>query len=107
MKKEEAADRALSQTRVTDCAGRGFCGKLIASEKIGNRSFAIWSKLLKKAGAPNSLGRNVVMTVYIIFLLILIVTVVPLNMLIRKLIYPWRKESIDKAVAYFEQPSGK
>ncbi|MDX1295146.1 MAG: dialkylresorcinol condensing enzyme, partial [Sulfurimonadaceae bacterium] len=50
-------------------------GKLIASEKIGNRSFTIWSKLLKKAGAPNSLGRNVVMTLYIIFLLILIVTV--------------------------------
>lgn len=82
-------------------------GKLIATERIAHRSFLIWSKLIKKAGAPGSFGRNAVITVYIVFLLTLILTVVPLNMLIRKLAYPFKKRAIDEAVAYFEKPSGR
>ena len=79
-------------------------GKLIASERIAQRSFLIWSKLIKKAGEPDSQGRNIVITIYAIFLLMLILTVVPLNLLIRKLIYPFRKSTIDKAVTYYELP---
>jgi hypothetical protein len=82
-------------------------GKLIATERIAHRSFLVWSKLIKKAGAPHSQGRKVVITIYAVFLLLLVVTVVPLNMLLRKIIYPFRKKVIDKAVAYYEQPSGR
>jgi hypothetical protein len=82
-------------------------GKLIATEHIAHRSFLIWSRLIKKAGAQDSRGRNVVITIYVIFLLTLIVTVVPLNMLFRKLLSPFRKKSLAKAVSYYEQPSGK
>jgi hypothetical protein len=82
-------------------------GKLIASERIAHRSFLIWSKLIKKSGEPGSRGRNVVITIYAIFLLLLIVTLVPLNMLIRKLIYPFRKKAIDEAVTNYELPSGR
>ena len=82
-------------------------GKLIATEHIAHRSFLIWSKLIKKAGAPDSKGRNVVITLYAIFLLTLILTVVPLNMLIRWLLSPFRKKSLAKAIDYYEQPSGK
>ena len=82
-------------------------GKLIATEHIAHRSFLIWSKLIQKAGPQYSWGRNVVITIYVIFLLTLIVTVVPLNMLIRKLLSPFRKKSLAKAIHYYEQPSGK
>ncbi len=82
-------------------------GKLIATERIAHRGFLVWSRLIKKAGAPNSQGRKVVITVYSIFLLLLVLTVVPLNMLIRKIIYPFRKKAINKAAAYYEQPSGR
>ncbi len=82
-------------------------GKLIASERIAHRSFLIWSTLIKKAGGPNSRGRNIVITIYAIFLLTLVLTVVPLNMLIRKILLPFRKKAIDEAVAYYEQPSGR
>jgi len=82
-------------------------GKLIATEHIAHRSFLIWSKLIKKAGAQNSRGRNIVITIYVSFLLTLILTVVPLNMLIRKLLSPFRKKSLTEAVKYYEQPSGK
>nr|MBF0221431.1 dialkylresorcinol condensing enzyme [Desulfobulbaceae bacterium] len=82
-------------------------GKLIATERIAHRSFLIWSKLIKKAGAPNSWQRNVVITIYAVFLLTLVLTVVPLNMLVRKSIYPFRKRALDETVIYYEQPSGK
>jgi len=82
-------------------------GKLVGTEKIATRSFMIWGKLIKKSGKPGSFGRKITITIYVLFLLILIFTVVPLNMLIRKLIYPFRKEAIDKSVANYEQPSGR
>lgn len=82
-------------------------GKLIATERIAHRSFLIWSKLIKQAGTPNSQGRKVVITIYAVFLLTLVLTIVPLNMLIRKIMYPFRKKALDKAVAYYEQPSGR
>lgn len=81
-------------------------GKLIATEHIAHRSFLIWSKLIKKAGPQDSMGRNVVITIYAAFLLTLVLTVVPLNMLLRKLLSPLRKKSLARMVAYYEQPSG-
>ena len=100
---EETGDAPMLQ----DMNAVNVNGKLIATERIAHRSFLIWSKLIKKAGAPNSMGRNIVISIYIVFLLTLIVTVVPLNMLIRKLLYPLKKRSIDEAVAYYELPSGR
>ncbi len=82
-------------------------GKLVGTEKIATRSFMIWGKLIKKAGEPGSFGRKIVITIYVLFLLTLILTVVPLNILIRKLIYPFRKDAIDKIVANYEAPSGR
>ncbi len=82
-------------------------GKLIATEHIAHRSFLIWCKLIKKAGPQGSWGRNVVITIYTAFLLTLVVTVVPLNMLFRKLLAPFRRKALARAVHYYEQPSGK
>jgi hypothetical protein len=82
-------------------------GKLIATERIAHRSFLIWSKLIKKAGAPGSNARKVVITIYSMFLLTLVLTIVPINIIIRKLLYPFRKKHINKAINYYEQPSGK
>ena len=82
-------------------------GKLIATEKIAHRSFLIWTKLIKKAGAPGSNGRKVVISIYACFLLALVLTIVPVNIIIRKLLYPFRKKQITKAINYYEGPSGK
>ncbi len=82
-------------------------GKLIATERIAHRSFLIWSKLIKKAGEPGSDGRKIVITIYSFFLLALVLTIVPINIIIRKLLYPFRKKQITKAINYYEGPSGK
>jgi len=82
-------------------------GKLVGAEKIATRSFMIWGRLIQKAGAPGSFARKIVITIYAIFLAAMVLTVVPLNILVRKLIYPFRKRAIERSVAYYEEPSGR
>ena len=82
-------------------------GKLVGTEKIATRSFMIWGKLIQAAGAPGSFARKIVITIYALFLATLVLTIVPLNILVRRLIYPFRKEAIEKSVKYYEEPSGR
>lgn len=82
-------------------------GKLIATEKIANRSFQIWSKLIKLGGVKHSFGRKVVTTIYVVFLLALIFTVIPLNIIARKILNIFQKEKIQAMEAFYELPSGR
>ena len=82
-------------------------GKLIATEKIANRSFRVWSKLIKLAGKKYSFGRKVVITIYVMFLLLLIFTVIPLNILVKKLLSIFQKEKIKAMEDFYELPSGR
>ena len=79
---------------------------LIASEKIGQRSFTIWGKLLRAVGPAGDPKRIPVLIFYVVFLIVLIISVVPLNMLIKKLLRPLTKHKLEKQKDYFEQPSG-
>ena len=81
--------------------------KLIASEKVGNRSFQLWSRLLAALGPQQSRRRGAGLVVYILFLLCLIVTVVPLSALLKKLLAPLFKERTQREKAYFAGPSGE
>lgn len=81
--------------------------KLIASEKVGNRSFQLWSRLLAALGPQQSRRRGVGLVIYIVFLLCLIVTVVPLSALLKKLLAPLFKARIQREKAYFAGPSGE
>lgn len=81
--------------------------KLIASEKVGNRSFQLWSRLLAALGPQQSRRRGVGLVIYIVFLLCLIVTVVPLSALLKKLLAPLFKARIQHEKAYFAGPSGE
>jgi hypothetical protein len=80
--------------------------RLIASEKIGQRSFAIWGKLIRKIGPPGDPRRKPVLIIYMIFLIVAIVTVVPLNMLIKTLFSPLTKNRLQQQKEFFERPSG-
>jgi len=81
--------------------------KLIATEKIATRSFLVWSKLIKLAGKKYSFGRKIVISIYVIFLIILLLTVVPLNIIIRKILNIFQKEKLRAMEAYYELPSGR
>lgn len=80
---------------------------MIASEKIGHRSFLVWSRLLRRLGPPGSIGRNLGLSVYIVFLLLMVITVVPVASLLKRLLRPLLKDKIKQQRAYFAQPSGE
>lgn len=82
-------------------------GKLIASEVIATRSSKIWAKLIKKFGSKDSFGRKVGMTIYSVFLVILVFTVVPLNIMVRKTVNIFQKEKLKALEEKYEQPSGR
>jgi len=80
--------------------------RLLVSERAGTRSFFLWGKLLRAAGAPGSLIRLPLVVLYILFLVALIVTVVPLSLLLQTLIRPLIGNYLAARKAYYELPSG-
>ena len=81
--------------------------KLIATEKIANRSFLIWTQLIKWSGKKYSFGRKVTITIYFVFLVLLLLTIVPLNILARKILNIFQKEKLLAMEEKYELPSGK
>jgi len=82
-------------------------GKLIASEIVATRSSKVWAKLIKKLGSKDSFGRKVGVTLYSVFLVLLVFTIVPLNIIIRKILNIFQKEKLKKLEEKYEQPSGR
>ena len=81
--------------------------RLIASEKIGHRSFRLWGRLLLALGRPESLLRRAVLVVYIVFLAVMILTVAPVTALFKRLLAPLTRAHIARQRAYFAAPSGE
>ncbi|NRA71324.1 MAG: dialkylresorcinol condensing enzyme [Gammaproteobacteria bacterium] len=81
--------------------------KFIASERVGQHSFRIWSKIISAFGPMYSLRRSCGLMLYVIFLVTLILTVVPISALIKRLIAPLTKKRIATQKAYFSEPSGE
>ena len=81
--------------------------KLMMSEKVGHRSFYIWGKLLFKCGQISPAFRQAVLYFYIVFLIILILTVVPLSAVVKRLLKPLLKEKLARQKRYFAEPSGE
>lgn len=82
-------------------------GKLIASEIIATRSSKVWAKIIKFFGEKRSFGRKVGLTLYSIFLVILVFTIVPINIMVRKLLNIFQKEKLQALEVKYEQPSGR
>ena len=81
--------------------------RLIASEKIARRSFRIWGKGLRALGKPGTPLRRVFLCLYVVFLVLMILTVVPLSALIKRLLAPLMREKIAQQREYFALPSGE
>lgn len=81
--------------------------RLIASERIIIRSFRIWGGLLRLLGKPGTPLRRVVLVAYIAFLILMILTVVPISAVIKRLIAPLTRARIQRQRAYYSAPSGE
>jgi len=80
--------------------------RLLLSEKAGTRSFYLWGALLRAAGKPGQLRRRPFLILYIIFLIALILSIVPLSLLLQALLRPLLKRRLAATKHKFETPSG-
>jgi hypothetical protein len=90
-------------------AGLGACKvdtALVASERIGIRSFRIWGKALRALGRPGTPVRRAFLVFYMVFLVTIIVTVVPVTMLLRKVLTPLMGARLERTRRTYEAPSG-
>jgi hypothetical protein len=81
--------------------------RLIASERIGHRSFRLWGRLLLMLGRPRSVLRRAVLCFYIVFLATMILTVAPVTAILKRLLAPFTRERVARQRAYFAAPSGE
>lgn len=81
--------------------------RLIASERIGYRSFRFWGRLLLILGESSSLLRRIMLCFYIVFLATMILTVAPVSAVIKRFLGPWMRQRIARQRAYFAAPSGE
>lgn len=79
---------------------------LIQSEKVGYRSFRIWGKLLRKTGKSGDPKRKPVLALYLVFLILMILTVVPVNIVLKQILSPFFKKQQMHSKRKYERPSG-
>lgn len=79
---------------------------LISSEKTIRRGFLIWGKLLRSLGKQGSFQRKPVLLLYICWLVLAIILLVPLGLLVKKVLAPFMRKKIAEQKAYFGAPSG-
>lgn len=80
--------------------------KLYISERAGTRSFFVWGKLIMAVGRPRALQRIPFLVLYVTFLIVMIITVVPTSLALQTLLRPFMGQWLSKIKAQYEQPSG-
>ena len=80
--------------------------RLAISERAGRRAFGVWSKLVRLFGQRGQWRRRPVLLLFVLYLITLIVTVVPISLLVQWLFSPLLKPRLERLKAELEQPSG-
>jgi hypothetical protein len=80
---------------------------LISSEQIVQRSFRLWGKLLRACGKPASPLRRVVLALYVVFLVAMLLTIVPVVFVLKTVLSPLTRKRIARQRRYFAAPSGE
>lgn len=79
---------------------------LISSEAAIRRGFKVWGRGLRALGPQGHWRRKLALCVYVLWLVLAIVLLVPLGYLLRKLLGPLRRRRLAELKAYYEAPSG-
>lgn len=80
--------------------------RLLTSERAGTRSFEVWGRLLRATGAPGALVRRPLLMLYLLFLTLMILTIVPISLFVQALLHPLLTRRLAHLKAHYEQPSG-
>ena len=102
-----AADGEKSGAPMLTGLGAVFANpRLYFSEKAATRSFYLWGKLLLAVGKPGQMRRRPVLLLYVLFLITLILTVIPISLFIQIMLRPLMIKRFEVLKQQFEMPSG-
>jgi len=102
------ADRERSdEPMLTGLGAARVNPRLIFSERAGQRVFSLWSRLIRRGGAPGSAGRRLMLALFCAYLIAVILTLVPLSLLVQRLMIPLFSRRLESQRTYFELPSGR
>jgi hypothetical protein len=79
---------------------------IIMSERTGHRAFRIWSGFVRRFGKAGQLRRRPVLALFVCYLIVMIVTVVPLSLVLRRALSPLLRKRLVAMKTAYEQPSG-
>lgn len=79
---------------------------LISSESAIRRGLLAWGSLLRSLGKQGSFQRKPVLLIYICWLVVAIIVLIPIGLLLKTVLAPLRREKIAEQKAYFGAPSG-
>lgn len=105
----DALDHDQEKSGAPMLAGLRACTvnpRLAVSERAGRRAFGVWSRLIRTFGQRGQWRRRPLLLLFVIYLITLILTVVPLSLLVQCLLSPWLKPRLDRLRAELELPSG-
>jgi hypothetical protein len=80
---------------------------LIAHEKLTGRSLRLWGALLRRCGNRQSRLRKLALGVYVVFLVLLLLTLMPVVLIVKRLLAPLVRAKVEARRAYFAAPSGE
>ena len=96
----------LDESLLADLGAVKVNERLISSERAIRSGFRIWGRLLRALGPQGAIQRKPVLVLYIVWLVAMILTVVPLAALTKTLLAPFTRTRIAAQKAYYGAPSG-
>jgi hypothetical protein len=100
-------DRPLDATLLRGMGAVKVNTHLIATEKAARRSFLAWGKLLRTLGKQGAWARQPLVMIYIVFLIVLLIVVLPVSAFFKTVATPLLRKRIAAQRSYFSQPSGE
>ncbi|MDR0735854.1 MAG: dialkylresorcinol condensing enzyme [Zoogloeaceae bacterium] len=79
---------------------------LVLSERAGRRAFRFWSGFVRRCGRAGQRRRIPALMLFVLYLIVMIATVVPLNLVLQRLAAPLLARRVAALVRHYEQPSG-
>jgi len=79
---------------------------LVMSERTGRRVFQVWSGLVRLFGRAGQRRRIPALILFMSYLIIVVLTIVPLHFILQRLIAPLLSRRIAEILHHYEQPSG-
>lgn len=80
--------------------------RLIVSERAVRRAFGVWSRVIRSFGKRGQTSRRPILLVFALYLIVAILTIVPISLLIQWLFSPLIKPRLERMRHQLESPSG-